>query len=88
MNDENEEQLYWLTKLHKWVSVAFKTTNPNTHEEKDFYYNGWVVDVKENRIILDDRKLGNTPLLFHNLTLLSIDENKNWEEHKSKEKEL
>lgn len=76
MSDNLSLKEIWLEKLNKWISVAYTTKNKNAQTETDLYYNGFLVDVNDNGIILDDIKLGKIPLSFSNLSLINIDENR------------
>lgn len=74
MEENDKVKLAWKQHLNKWVSVAYKTFNSRTNEYKDYYYNGWLIDVNESGIIIKDKINGDTPLSFYNLSLLEIDE--------------
>ena len=64
MVESQTEKECWMRFLGKYISLLKKSNN------QDFYYNGTVKAVFENKLILDDRKLGEIPISFDGLTII------------------
>jgi len=64
MIESKLETEYWKKFLGKYISLLKKSNS------QDFYYNGTVKAVFENKLILDDRKLGEIPISFDGLTII------------------
>lgn len=68
--DENErtERKVWERFLNKHISLLKKSGG------NDRFYNGKVVRILDDKLILDDRKLGEIPLTFEGLSVIGIEE--------------
>ena len=66
MEERKIEKEYWEKFKGRKISLLKQTYRPN----RDFYYNGVVVDVLDDKIILDDIKLGEIPIPFKDVTII------------------
>ena len=66
MKDEKE---YYKRFLGKHIKTILKFG-----ENKIQYYQGEVIEIFEDKLMLDDRKLGKIPIGFEGLTILDISE--------------
>jgi len=66
--DVKEEKEYFKKLLNKYILVTKKT------KSYEMFYQGTVVDVFDDKIILDDRKLGEIPITFEGLSVTAIRE--------------
>jgi hypothetical protein len=60
------EKDYWLDLLNKNVSISRYVGNYQQ------FYKGKIIDILEDKIILDDRKLGKIPLCFTGLSINEV----------------
>jgi len=65
---EHTEQRIWQRFLNKNVSLT------KLIKGRVFFYRGVVVKVLEDKLILDDRKLGEIPLSFEGLSIIAVNE--------------
>ena len=65
---EQNEQKYWVRFLNDNISLV-KVING-----KELFYRGVVIKIISDKIILDDRKLGEIPLGFEGLSVIAINE--------------
>jgi len=70
MDEENNEKQYWIRFLNKYIFVE------KSCGQLSFNYRGVVVDVLDDKIILDDEKSGKLPLVFKNLSVTGTKEDK------------
>ena len=63
---EQNEQECWMRFLNKNISLV-KSVN-----EKELFYRGIVIKIFSDKLILDDRKLGEIPLGFDGLSVIAI----------------
>ena len=67
-----EEKEYWQGLLNQRICVQKQLSNNN-----DFYYNGTISEVFEDKLIFNDDKIGKTLLCFKGLSLISKKEGYN-----------
>ena len=65
---EQNEQQYWQKFLDKSIRL---TKNIN---DKELFYKGVVIAVLPDKLILNDRKLGESPISFEKLSLITINQ--------------
>ena len=68
---EQNEQKYWMRFLNKNISLV------KLVDGKELFYRGVVKAVFADKIILDDRKIGDVPLVFEGLSVIEINEEQN-----------
>ena len=64
--EQTDEQMHWHKFLQKRISLT-KLVNG-----KELYYKGIVVAVYSDKLILDDRKLGEIPISYEGLSVIGI----------------
>ncbi len=65
MNDQTERD-YWLPFLHKFVFLNKEVGNDN------YLYRGEIVAVLEDKLIINDVKIGEIPLSFKGLSITGV----------------
>ena len=66
MTERHEEKEFWERFLNQEVTLLKKVN------DKGFYYTGFVIKVLDDKIIFDDRKIGQIPLTFDDLSVIEV----------------
>ena len=60
------EKTVWESYINKDVSLMKQV------EDRTYFFKGIIIEVLDNKIILDDRKLGEIPLTLDGLSIIDI----------------
>ena len=61
-----DERVYWERFKNKYVKLI------KTSKNQDIYYSGVVIDVLDDKLIIDEIKLGEIPVSFSGLTVKQV----------------
>jgi ribosome maturation factor RimP len=70
--EEIHEEVYYKRFLGKYIKVVLRL------EKREQYYRGQVIQILKDKLILEDRKLGQVPIPYKGLIIQDVND-KGWD---------